>query len=216
MTALQEATTDLAESFFRFASQGGKVDPFGQAIEIDDFAATLADETPYHYVAPSGRASKNGDRWLATIQHRGRLVGSLRRGGPAHGPAFTVKKVSMGTYALVTPERAIVTNRNVAKVAGLSKYLQKEGTRLFNSVDFTSNDAPATLRAELHMILQPLEMVQGQLNELEKYSRKILVNASEQIKKLAAGSDAYVFGAPDATIHQAWRGGPPKQLSARP
>ena len=190
MTTLQESTKDLARRFFTFASQRGKVDPFGQCVQIDDFAETLPESNPFHYVAPTERASKKGDKWMAATQRRGQLAQTLKRGGPDHEPSFTVRRVSMGTYEVAQPERAIVGNHDTAKMASLAKYLRKEGKRLFNSVDFTALDniEPEDLRR----IQQPMDLVIMQLETLEKYGRQVLASAKEQVKRLALGSMAYV------------------------
>jgi hypothetical protein len=202
-----EATTDLAHRFFVFASQRGKVEPFGQAVEINDFAATLPEDHPHHYIAPSGRADKRGARWRATTSMRGELVGTLKNGGPAHDPAFTIRRVALGTYELATPERAIVVNKNTAKMSSLAKHLQKESERLLRSVDFTLPALANITPADLRRILQPMDLVRMQLETMEKYGRQVLAEATEQVKRLTLGSGVYVFGPnnPQAHIHASFR-----------
>lgn len=205
-TRLQDETKRLAERLFTFATPKGEADPFGEIVKIDDFAETLPESFTHHYSAPTARADKRGNLWRATLGRRTELVSALKRGGPTHDPAFTLRRVAVGTYEIATPERAIVVNKNTKQMTSLAKHLRKEGQRLLASVDYTS--LPNVEPADLERILQPMDMVVGQLEALEKYGRQVLETAKEQVKRLSLGSGAYVFDSANPTkhlTHAAWR-----------
>lgn len=212
-TRLNDDTKQLAERLFKFATPKGASDPFGELVVIDDFADTLPGSFTHHYSAPTARADKRGNLWRATLGRRAELVSALKRGGPAHDPAFTLRRVALGTYEIATPERAIVVNKNTKQMTSLAKHLRKEGQRLLASVDYTtlSNVEPA----DLERIMQPMDMVVGQLEALEKYGRQVLETAKEQVKRLSLGSAPYVFDPTNPTkhlTHAAWR--QPKAIAA--
>lgn len=212
-TRLQDDTKRLAEHLFKFATPKGAEDPFGEVVVIDEFAAKLPESFTHHYSAPTARADKRGNLWRATLGRRTELVSALKRGGPTHDPAFTLRRVAMGTYEIATPERAIVVNKNTKQMTSLAKHLRKEGQRLLSSVDYAS--LPNVEPADLERIMQPMDMVVGQLEALEKYGRQVLETAKEQVKRLSLGSGAYVFDPanPERHLtHAAWR--TPKAIAA--